>query len=242
MKGLAALVATLAALPAEAACRQALALALDVSGSVDRGEYRLQLDGLAGALIAPEVRAAILSTPERPVHLVVFEWSGPDDQRILVPWTVIDTAAALDGVVAQLTGTSRRRAQPTTALGEAILLGGQLLAQRPDCWSHTLDISGDGKSNTGMRPQDVILPDIAGPVIINALVIGTSGGLPDIPGPGDLDELVAYFERTVIRGPGAFVETANGFADYEEAMRRKLLRELQSFAIGTAESRARPLP
>ncbi|MGR3364390.1 MAG: DUF1194 domain-containing protein, partial [Maritimibacter harenae] len=45
----------------EADCRQALVLALDVSGSVDAGEYRLQMDGLAQALTAPEVAAAILA-------------------------------------------------------------------------------------------------------------------------------------------------------------------------------------
>ncbi|MCX8955594.1 DUF1194 domain-containing protein, partial [Ruegeria sp. NA] len=41
--------------PAFGECRQALALGLDVSGSVDSREYRLQLDGLASALTRPEV-------------------------------------------------------------------------------------------------------------------------------------------------------------------------------------------
>lgn len=234
MKQALALIATCAAFPATAACRQALALALDVSGSVDLGEYRLQLDGLARALTAPEIRAAILADPGNPVHLLVFEWSGPGDQFILVPWTVVTGDAALDDVAARLSATTRRRAQPSTALGEAIRLGDRLLSGQTGCWAHTLDISGDGKSNTGPRPQDVVLSEAAGPITINALVIGTEGGLPDRPGPGDLDDLVAYFRDNVIRGPGAFVETANGFAEYEEAMRRKLLRELQSFAIGTA--------
>ena len=230
-----ALLAAIAALPADADCRQALALALDVSGSVDLGEYRLQLDGLAGALLAPEVRAALLADPQTPVHLMVYEWSGPDDQTTLVPWTAITSDAALDRVAAHLSATNRRRAQPTTALGEAIRLGDRLLAEQAACWAHTLDISGDGKSNSGPRPQDVLLTEAAGPVTINALVIGRNGNLPELPGPGDLDDLVAYFQENVIRGPGAFVETANGFADYEDAMRRKLLRELQSFAIGTSD-------
>ena len=61
----------------EAPCRQALALGLDVSGSVDGGEYRLQLDGLAAALREPAVIAAMLSVPSAPVHLAIFEWSEP---------------------------------------------------------------------------------------------------------------------------------------------------------------------
>ena len=36
---------------ARAQCRQALLLALDVSGSVDAREYRLQLDGLAASSV-----------------------------------------------------------------------------------------------------------------------------------------------------------------------------------------------
>ena len=68
-----ALVLTLLAAPADAACRQALALGLDVSSSVDDTEYRLQLDGLAAALLKPEVRAAFLALPDAPVRLYVFE-------------------------------------------------------------------------------------------------------------------------------------------------------------------------
>ena len=40
---------------------------------------------------------------------------------------------------------------------------------------------------------------------------------------------MSYYRDRVIRGPGAFVEVANDFNDYREAMKRKLLRE-----IGTA--------
>ncbi len=45
---------------ADAACLQALALGLDVSGSVDAREYRQQIGGLAEALSDPRVRAAYL--------------------------------------------------------------------------------------------------------------------------------------------------------------------------------------
>ncbi|MFC6686684.1 DUF1194 domain-containing protein [Jhaorihella thermophila] len=64
-------------LPAAAACRHALALGLDVSGSVDGREYRLQLDGLAAALRDPRVKQALLAMPAAPVRIAVFEWSGP---------------------------------------------------------------------------------------------------------------------------------------------------------------------
>jgi len=45
-------------------------------------------------------------------------------------------------------------------------------------------------------------------------------------------DLIAFFTEEVIRGPSAFVEVAEGFDDYEETMRRKLVRELLSQMIG----------
>ncbi|MBV7410296.1 DUF1194 domain-containing protein [Maritimibacter sp. DP1N21-5] len=217
------------ALAQDAGCRQALALALDVSGSVDANEYRLQLDGLAAALTAPDVRDAILSPGAAPIALNVFEWSGPSYQRTLVDWTLVDDAGVLGSVTETLHRTERQPAPPSTALGTAMAVGVQVLQSAPPCWRATLDISGDGKSNTGPRPQDLdSLPAFAD-VTINGLVILTIDGMGEGPGPEDL---VSYYENLVIRGPDAFVEIADGFEDYERAMRRKLLREIKALAVG----------
>ena len=48
LAGLLLLASLLAAQPAQSACRLALVLALDVSGSVDNLEYRQQTHGVAG--------------------------------------------------------------------------------------------------------------------------------------------------------------------------------------------------
>ena len=47
----------------------------------------------------------------------------------------------------------------------------------------------------------------------------------------DVKELSSYYGSAVLRGPDAFIEVAIGFADYADAMERKLLRELQSIAL-----------
>lgn len=206
---------------AEAACRQALALGLDVSGSVDSGEYRLQLDGLAGALEDPEVLAAFLAMPEVPVALAVFEWSGPRGQRILVPWKDVTGPADIAEVAARLRGTRRATMEPSTALGAAKGFGATLLAERAGCWRRVLDLSGDGQSNTGPRPQEVRPAGIT----INGLVIGAKGGADGIGALG------SYYRAYVIAGPEAFVETALGFDAFEAAMVRKLKRELQVLAV-----------
>lgn len=237
--GLLGLLVVGSALQAQAVetCRQALALGLDVSSSVNSREYRLQLDGLASALDDPDVVRAFLAAPGAYVRVMVYEWSGARDQRVLVGWREIRTPQDLAAIATTLRATGRVPVNPATALGNALVQGGQYLGEQVTCWKRTLDISGDGKSNTGPRPQDVEAnPALAG-VTVNALVIGSDapdGGVE----AGDIKELEAYFRAHVIRGAGAFAETANGFEDYSKAMTRKLLRELEGLALSAADRAA----
>lgn len=223
-------VALLLASPAHAICRQALALGLDVSGSVDALEYRLQLDGLAAAFDDPNVAQAVLGHPGAPIRLVVFEWSVPGTERIIIPWTEITHPSDLAQIQSELRQTDRAEVGTSTGLGPALLFGTQLLSEQSRCWVRTLDLSGDGKANIGIAPQAIEMsPDW---LIVNGLVIGA-----DDPRPGDarqvqIGELVAYYRAHVIRGSDAFVETALGFTEFEAAMERKLLRELAVLAIG----------
>jgi hypothetical protein len=129
-------------------------------------------------------------------------------------------------------GATRHPGDPSTALGAAIRFGSGQLTQRPACWRHVLDISGDGASNTGPRPQDLRDALPPGNMVINALVIGQDSPATGQGGVDDSTDLSAYFRANVIRGDSAFVETARGFSDYRAAMERKLLRELQVIAIG----------
>ncbi len=222
--------------PISAQCRQALALGLDVSGSVDAREYRLQLDGLANALRNPEVEQAMLSNPLAPVRLAVFEWSESSHQRLLIDWTEIQTRADLNGVINRLAGTQRSNAPRGTAVGAAMRFGASLLAAQGDCWKKTLDLSGDGKHNLNPHPRDVKAGLLASGITINGLAIGA-----DDPHAGDtryvqIGELTAYYSAWVILGPNAFVEVALGFEDYEDAMTRKLLKELEGLVLSDAAS------
>jgi hypothetical protein len=213
-------------------CRQALALGLDVSGSVDAREYRLQMGGLAQALSSDAVRGALLERADTPVELLIYEWSGPQDAVTLVPWTRITDAEALDRIIIQLNTVERRGdATPGTALGVAMMRGAHHLAQRSDCWRKTLDISGDGKSNLGPRPRN-IKPRLADAgITINALVIGADDPATGNTRQSEIAELSAYFKAEVILGPDAFIETALGFEDYAAAMEIKLLRELGGLVL-----------
>ncbi len=208
------------------ACRQALVLALDVSGSVDVAEYQQQVSGLAFALGHPEIREAILADTGQPVTLAVFEWSSQNHQYIILPWTRLDSAAALDRAIAQIARHRKVRAGLKTALGTALSFGQAMLDQQPSCWQHTIDVSGDGRNNVGATPDGVYAQGFDR-ITVNALVVGNPRAASG-EGPGiEPDALLKYFEGEVIHGNGAFAMVANGYADYARAMKQKLKRELE---------------
>ena len=79
--GLAALVAAFlpcqdrSALAAEPVSLELL-LAVDVSGSVDAGEFRLQIQGIARAFGDPLVLEVIRSLGEQGIAVALVQWSG----------------------------------------------------------------------------------------------------------------------------------------------------------------------
>lgn len=218
-----------------AECRQALALGLDVSGSVDLREYRLQLDGLVSALNTPEIIQTLMAVPSAPVDILIYEWSGPEDQIVLVPWTTLFDKDNLAQVSNILASAERREATPGTALGVAMKSGAAYLEERKNCLKRTLDISGDGKSNLGPRPRDVKTAISERGITVNALVIGSDAAHHGDGRQNDIGELSSYFHAEVITGPDAFVQTALGFDDYAAAMTQKLKRELEGIVIGAVQ-------
>ncbi len=227
MRGAGLLLAGLLGLAGPAAaqeqCRLALLLGLDVSASVDREEYRLQIEGLAAALIEPSVVEAALSGTG-PVVISIYEWSGRFQQDVLVDWTTIRSKADLVGIAERVINATRSHEDFPTALGYALGYAASQFERGPDCLFRTLDISGDGQNNDGFPPSAAYEHFPLDEVTVNGLAIGgASRGIED------------YYLAEVIRGPGAFVEYARNHEDFEEAMRRKLERELRVMILGEAE-------
>lgn len=207
---------------AAANCRLALVLALDVSSSVDPYEDRLQRRGLAAALMAEDVQAAILAEPAYHVALHVFEWSGRYQQTRLLDWRLLRTRADIADAAATLAESNRAYANFPTALGYALGHAAAEFARAPVCERKTVDVSGDGRNNAGFGPQTAYRHFDFADVTVNGLAIG-----------GSEDHLPYYYRTEVIQGPGAFVEVADGFEDFQRAMERKLIRETASPQIGT---------
>lgn len=195
-------------------CRLALLLALDVSSSISPQEDELQRLGLARALTAPGVVEAIFAEPDRPIALSVYEWSGRDQHSVLLDWSLITSPRELDAAATQIAESTRGYDNYPTSLGPALGYAHGQFRRAPACARFTLDISGDGLSNDGYDPATAYANfDFTG-ITVNALVVGNEG------------DVRRYFTREVIRGPGAFIQPASDYEDFERAMARKLRREL----------------
>ena len=209
-----------------AECRLALLLAIDVSSSVDAEEDALQRGGLAAALVAPEVEEAFFATDQY-VALAVYEWSGRYNQEILLDWTIIRNRSALLFASEKIATSKRSHNDFPTAMGYALGYGAGVLERAPACLYKTLDMAGDGQNNEGFGPSQAYAAFPFDGITVNGLVVNGADFEAETG-------LIAFYKGQVIRGPGAFVEIANGFEDYERAMRRKLERELTPPVIGDA--------
>ena len=220
--------AALLAAPAEAACRLALVLALDVSSSVDAQEYALQRDGLAAALSDPDVRAAIL-TGHGYVSLAVYEWSGRRQSALVVDWTPLLDEAAIDRAVTRIASFPRSHSRFPTAMGYALGYGATLLRRGPRCDRQVIDVSGDGITNDGFGPDKAYKHFPFDGVTVNGLAV--LGADPEVE---------RYFQSHVAHGPGAFVETSEGYGGFRRAMTRKLFREINDMMVGAAPGPGTP--
>lgn len=175
----------------------ALVLAVDVSLSVDDGRYRLQKEGIAAAFETRAVIDAIASGRYHAVEVALKEFSDPDRQILVVPWTRVASAAEAAALARRIRAV-RRSSQGLTGVADALLAARDLLAEAPYPADRRLvDISSDGMSNIGIpitQARDALLAD---GITINGLPI-----LSEEPW------LETYYTEYVIGGPDAFVEVA----------------------------------
>ncbi|WP_245848155.1 DUF1194 domain-containing protein [Octadecabacter ascidiaceicola] len=198
--------------PAASACDIALMLAVDVSGSVDAQEYRIQMDGLAAALTDRNVLAALVASE---AQIALMQWTGTGRQSVVINWTPITSPDDVYAFAFEVATVPRLWRDFSTAIGEAMALALPYFTMVEDCERYVIDISGDGISNEGQAPRDVWPALAEAGVTVNALVIQDRGF-----------DLTGWFESDVITGPGAFAVTANSFEEYPEQIIRKLYREL----------------
>jgi hypothetical protein len=200
-----------------------LVLAVDVSYSMDPDEQQIQREGYIDAITSREFMAAIRSGSHGKIALTYFEWAGPEDQKIIVPWRLIEGPETADAFAGEIARAPYRRAS-RTSIGGALMFAKPLFAASGfRGLRRVIDVSGDGPNNSG----PLVVPQrddiVASGITINGLPL-----MLNRPNSFSMDiaDLDIYFEDCVIGGPGAFVIAVRDRAQFKEAIRTKLIMEV----------------
>jgi hypothetical protein len=209
--------------PAAASVDVELILAVDVSYSMDMDELAVQREGYAQAIVSKEFLQALKSLPNGKVAVTYFEWAASSDQKIIIPWRLIDGPETADAVAEEILKTPIRRASRTSISG-AIYFAMPLFDTNPyRGLRRVIDISGDGANNDGSPIVGARDEALAKGIVINGLPIMVKEPSYSTM---DIDNLDWYYEDCVIGGPGSFVVAIKDREKFKEAIRAKLLLEV----------------
>jgi Protein of unknown function (DUF1194) len=212
-----------------------LIIAVDVSYSMDMDELAIQREGYAQAIMSKEFLQALKSGPSGKVAITYFEWAASSDQKIIIPWRLIDGPETADAVAAEIMKTPVRRASRTSISG-AIYFAMPLFDEDPyHGLRRVIDISGDGPNNNGAPVTGARDEALSKGIVINGLPIMVKEPSYSTM---DIDNLDYYYEDCVIGGPGSFVVPIKDREKFKEAIRTKLLLEV---AGRTPEDRVVPV-
>jgi hypothetical protein len=203
-----------------------LVLAVDVSGSMDVNEQRVQRDGYVKAFRHPEVLRAITTGPYGRIAVTYVEWSSAFYQLIVLPWRVIRDEEDSLAFANDLERAPISREGRTSISGAMYYAAGAFPISGVDSDRRTIDISGDGANNDG-SPVTAARDQIVRQGI-------TINGLPILINPSPMVggvELDDYYHDCVIGGPGAFILSVTDQSQFETAIRRKLVLEIASNAL-----------
>ena len=197
-----------------------LVLAIDCSFSVDAQEFSLQMRGIAKAFRSKEIVDTIGQGRYGRIAVTLVQWSAPSAQIVAVPWTVVESRESAVRFAEIIDATPRLTAEGGTSLSEALLFAGALLEENSDAVRRVVDISADGRNNSGEEIRNARDILIRHGITVNGLAI--------------LDEVATlhrYFEKNVVGGKGFFVVEAKNYQHYAEAIQRKLIMEISGLPV-----------
>jgi hypothetical protein len=200
-----------------------LVLAVDVSYSMDPDEQALQREGYAKAFTSKEFMQALREGAHGKIAVTYIEWAGQFDQRVIMPWRLIEGPESADAVAAAIAAAPTRRASRTS------ISGGLRFAQ--SLFEHSgyrgerrvIDVSGDGANNSGAPVAPMRDEVVKSGIVINGLPIMLKRANP---GTMDIANLDVYYEDCVVGGPGAFVIPVRTREKFVEAIRTKMVLEV----------------
>jgi hypothetical protein len=199
----------------------ALVVAVDISYSMDPDEQALQREGFAEAFRSPLVHDAVRGGMLGRIAVTYMEWAGAYDQRVIIPWTLLDNPESLMAFADQIAKVPLRRAQRTSIAG-AIDFGVKLLDESGfEATRRVIDVSGDGPNNQGRFVTVARDEAVAKGITINGLPI-----MLRKPGYLDVGNLDLYFKDCVIGGSGAFLVPVREREQFPQTIKTKILLEI----------------
>ncbi|MGF6178135.1 DUF1194 domain-containing protein [Ensifer sp. 4252] len=218
-----AMILAFSGIPLEAAAAEEvdveLLLAVDISGSMDVEEARVQRSGYVEALKHPDFVNAVKGGYIGRIALGYFEWAGVINEDSVIAWHVIDDAEDAEAFAVKLQARpiGTRRA---TSISNAIIFGTALIESNKFSGARRiLDISGDGPNNFGLPVTTARANTLARGIVINGLAIMIRPSISF----GPLDQ---YYGDCVIGGAGSFVLAVHEPEDFGVAIRQKLILEV----------------
>jgi hypothetical protein len=212
--------------PTRVAVDVELVLAADVSSSMDIEERQAQVDGYASAFRDEVLTSSLLSGPIGRVAVTYVEWS--EDQRIVVPWTLIATVDDAKRFAAAIARTPvYHDSHGTNITGALRFSEAALRRNRFDGSRLVIDVSGDGENNFDPSPDSVRDAIAQDGITINGLSLEI---LPDKTKDWRNGPTTTYYAAHVIGGPGAFLLSAHGMEAFGETLKRKLAHEVVAHA------------
>lgn len=213
----------------------ALVLAADVSRSITTDEFQLQRQGYAKAIANPDVVKAIQAGTTGAIDLTFIEWSGSDEQQVVVDWQVVHDQASAQLFADTLLAAPRAFYGRTSISAALDFAMARLKVAGVKAERQVIDVSGDGTNNAGRPLEEARAAALAGGVTINGLAIINESGATLYGGgfsghtqpPGGLPN---WYHDNVTGGPGSFLLTVEDFESFGEAMTKKLLNEIAAIA------------
>jgi hypothetical protein len=150
------------------------------------------------------------------------EWSGEDEQKIVVPWMLIDSDAAAQSFVAQLQSapiSRMRRTSISSAMQFAARLIDTSIYTAP---RRVIDFSGDGSNNEGPPLQLTRSDILSRGIVINGLPLV----LDRVGTQQNGITLEMYYDACVIGGTGSFLVPVREMGEFRDALKTKLILEI----------------
>lgn len=200
-----------------------LVLAVDISYSMDPDEQALQREGYAAALVSDEFLNALRLGPNGRIAVTYLEWAGEFEQRVIIPWAIVDGPETARSLSEKILAVPLRRAYRTSISGALLFSMNQFNGSGYRALRKVIDISGDGVNNQGPSVTQMRDAVVKNGITINGLPLvlkRSSNSALDVP---DLD---IYYEDCVIGGAGAFVIPVRAMDEFARAIKTKLVLEV----------------